>query len=92
MIIGKDNCFESVLEADDLFEGIQKRQDELIKQKEAEEAKERERLEQERLEQEAELERQKQEEEERERRENSWWNKLKKNVTKLGTTIFSDED
>ena len=91
MIIGKDNCFESVLGADDLFDGIQKRQDELIKQKEAEEAKERERLEQERLEQEAELERQRQEEE-RERRENSWWNKLKKNVTKLGTTIFSDED
>ena len=35
---------------------------------------------------------QKQAEEDRERRENSWWNKLKKNVTKFGTTIFSDED
>lgn len=96
MIIGKDNCFESVLETDSLFgpngESYQERQQELLRQKEAEEAKQRELLEKERQEQEAELERQKQAEEDRERRENSWWNKLKKNVTKFGTTIFSDED
>lgn len=96
MITGKENCFDRVLETESLFgpngESMQDRQQELLRQKAEEEAKEKERQEKERQEIEAEIERKKKEEEERKRQENSWINKLKKNVSKFGATIFSEED
>ena len=96
MISGKENCFDRVLETESLFgpngESLAERQQELLRQKEAEEAKEKERLEKERLEQEAELERKKKEEEKRQRQQNNWWNKMKKNVSEFGAKVFSEED
>lgn len=96
MITGKENCFDRVLEADSLFgpngESYQERQQEILRQKAEEEAKEKERLEQERLEQEAEEERKRKEEEKRKRQENSWLNRLKQKATQFGATILGPED
>lgn len=96
MIKGKENCFESVLETESLFgpngESYQERQAELLRAKEAEEAKERARIEAERRAEEEEAARKQREEEERIRKENSWFNKLKKKASDFGKTIFSEED